>query len=62
MADRVEADQRLTRTNVRIYETPLPKDLEIFGNPLDEERKKTGKPAELLTSGLLGPVTIRCEV
>ena len=55
-------DQRLTRTNVRTYETTLPMDLEVFGNPKDEERRKTGKPTELLISGLLGPVTIRCEV
>jgi len=47
-------DQRRTVTNVRTYdtmETP-------FSCQKCEDRKKSGKPAELLPSGLLGPVRI----
>jgi len=40
-------EKRRTVTNVRTYDT------------MNEERKKTGKPAEPLTSGLLGPVTLQ---
>jgi len=40
-------EKRRTVTNVRTYDTT------------NEERKKTGKPAEPLTSGLLGPVTLQ---
>lgn len=55
-------DQRLTKTNVRTYDPVLPKDIQmIWGDPMDEERLKTGKPPELFPSGLLGPVTIQVE-
>lgn len=40
-------EKRRTVTNVRTYDT------------MNEERNKTGKPAEPLTSGLLGPVTLQ---
>lgn len=54
--------QRLTSTNVRTYERVLPKDVAIRNNPIDEGRLKSGGPAELLPSGLIGPVTILHEV
>jgi hypothetical protein len=51
-------EQRLTVTNVSTYDT-------ITGNTWDckkcAERKKSGKPAELLSSGLLGPVRVMTE-
>ncbi len=55
-------DKRLTLTNVATYEQSLPKDFGDSGCPLCAERKRTGKPPELLPSGLLGPVILRCEV
>lgn len=55
-------DQRLTKTNVRTYDPVLPADLEVFGNPTDEDRRRTGRPPQLLPSGLLGPVTVQSEV
>lgn len=54
-------EQRLTKTNVRTYDTILPKDVSIHADPADEERMKAGKPAELFPSGLFGPVTIQVE-
>jgi hypothetical protein len=53
--------QRLTSTNVRTYQPVVPDDLATWGNPADEDRKKAGKPAELFSSGLLGPVTLMRE-
>jgi hypothetical protein len=51
-------EQRRTVTNVRTYDT-------MTGNTWSckkcEERKKSGKPAELLPSGLLGPVRVMTE-
>ncbi len=48
-------EQRMTVTNVSTYDT-------MTGNTWDckkcAERKKSGKPAELLPSGLLGPVRV----
>lgn len=55
-------EQRLTKTNVRTYDAVLPEDVSIHRNPIDEERKRTGKPPELFPSGLVGPVTILTEV
>ena len=48
-------EKRLTVTNVRTYDTMSSG---TYGCPKCEERKKTGKPAELLSSGLLGPVRL----
>ena len=49
-------EKRLTVTNVRTYDTMASG---TYGCQKCEERKKTGKPAALLPSGLLGPVTLR---
>ena len=48
-------DKRLTVTNVRTYDTMTSG---TYGCKRCEERKKTGKPAALLPSGLLGPVRV----
>ncbi len=51
--------QRRTKTNVRTYDTPLPEDVSLsFSNPQDEARLKTGASPKLLSSGLIGPVTL----
>lgn len=55
------ADQRYTKTNVRTYEHHLPADFSCWWDPVCEERKKSGAPAKLLSSGLLGPVTLSVE-
>ena len=55
-------EQRRTVTNVHTYDAALPTDLNDFGCPICEERKKTGKQPELLSSGMLGPVRILREV
>ena len=49
-------DKRLTVTNVRTYDTMTSG---TYGCKKCEERKQTGKPPELLPSGLLGPVTLQ---
>jgi len=49
-------EKRFTTTNVRTYDTMTSG---AYGCKKCAERKKTGKPAELLPSGLLGPVTIQ---
>ena len=54
--------ERLTRTNVRTYERDLPAGFPCWWNLDCEERKKTGAPAQLLSSGLLGPVILLSEV
>jgi hypothetical protein len=54
-------DQRLTKTNVRTYEHTLPEGFSCWWEPECEERKKTGAPAKLLSSGLLGPVKLLSE-
>ncbi len=54
-------DQRRTVTNVRTYDAVLPVDLDSNGCPQCESRRKTGKEPPLLSSGLLGPVTLRSE-
>jgi hypothetical protein len=54
-------DQRRTVTNVRTYDAVLPADLDTAGCPQCESRRKTGKESPLLSSGLLGPVTLRSE-
>jgi hypothetical protein len=55
-------DERRTVTNVRTYDAVLPDDFYSYQCPVCEERKKTGKEAQLLPSGLLGPVTLKSEV
>ena len=50
------ADKRFTVTNVRTYDTMASG---TYGCRTCAERGKTGKPAALLSSGLLGPVTIQ---
>jgi len=55
-------EERLTRTNVRTYDPVIPPDLAFRENPIDEERKKSGKPPKLIASGLIGPVTIQHEM
>jgi hypothetical protein len=54
-------EERLTITNVRTYETTLPPENEYktYRCTICAERRKTGRPAELLPSGLLGPVSLR---
>jgi len=52
---------RLTKTNVRTYERNLPATFPCWWNLDCEERKKTGAPAKLLSSGLLGPVSLLSE-
>jgi hypothetical protein len=55
-------EQRRTRTNVRLYETPLPEDVDLYhSDPEAEMRRKTGAPPKLLSSGLLGPVKLMRE-
>jgi hypothetical protein len=49
---------RLTKTNVRTYERNLPASFPCWWDLDCEERKKTGAPPQLLSSGLLGPVTL----
>ena len=53
---------RLTKTNVRTYERNLPPAFPCWWNIDCEERKKTGAPANLLSSGLFGPVCLLSEV
>jgi hypothetical protein len=54
-------EKRRTVTNVCTYEPVLPDWLNLRHCPICEARKKTGQPAKLLPSGLLGPVTILVE-
>jgi hypothetical protein len=49
------AGKRFTRTNVRTYDTMASG---TYGCAVCEERRRTGQPAALLPSGLLGPVRI----
>lgn len=54
----VPKNQRLTRTNVRTYDTP-PGESDFCGlDPDCARRLKTGARPELLSSGLLGPVRL----
>ena len=48
-------EQRRTVTNVRTYDT---QETESYGCKKCETRQKEGKPADLLPSGLLGPVRL----
>ena len=48
-------EKRFTVTNVRTYDTMTSG---TFGCKKCEDRKKAGQPAELLSSGLLGPVRL----
>jgi len=52
---------RLTKTNVRTYERDLPTAFPCWWDPECEERKSTGAPPSLLSSGLLGPVRLMSE-
>jgi hypothetical protein len=54
-------DQRRTKTNVKTYERKLPAGFSCWWEPECEDRKKSGAPAKLLSSGLLGPVTLLLE-
>jgi hypothetical protein len=49
-------EKRRTVTNVRTYDSLTSG---AYGCPSCENRKRSGKPAELLPSGLLGPVTLQ---
>jgi hypothetical protein len=49
-------EKRRTATNVRTYDTLTSGD---YGCPKCAQRKQSGRPAELLPSGLLGPVTLQ---
>jgi hypothetical protein len=51
-------EKRRTVTNVRTYDTMASG---TYGCMKCAERKKSGKPAELLSSGLLGPVRVMVE-
>lgn len=57
---RLPKEKRLTTTNVRTYETVLPPDSEYrtYYCTVCAQRRQAGQPAELLSSGLLGPVTL----
>jgi hypothetical protein len=58
---RLPKEQRLTVTNVKTYETPLPPEAacQTYGCRACEARRKSrGLPA-LLPSGLLGPLTLQ---
>jgi hypothetical protein len=54
-------DQRRTKTNVRTYDRRLPASFSCWWDPDCEDRKKSGTPAKLLSSGLLGPVVLLSE-
>jgi hypothetical protein len=54
-------EHRLTKTNVRTYERNLPASFPCWWDLDCEERKKTGAPPKLLSSGLLGPVSLVSE-
>jgi hypothetical protein len=54
-------DQRHTKTNVRTYDRRLPLGFSCWWEPECEDRKKSGAPAKLLSSGLLGPVVLLSE-
>ncbi len=51
-------EKRMTITNVRTYDTMASG---TYGCQQCQQRKKTGKPAELLPSGLLGPVRMMAQ-
>lgn len=51
-------EQRKTVTNVLTYEPTLPANYDDSGCPVCEARKKSGAPPQLLSSGLIGPVTL----
>ena len=54
-------EKRLTLTNVKTYETPLPPiaRYQTYGCRVCDARRKSNKPPALLPSGLLGPVTLQ---
>ena len=54
-------DQRRTKTNVKTYEHKLPPGFSCWWDPECMDRKKSGAPAKLLSSGLLGPVVLLSE-
>ncbi len=55
---RLPYEQRRTRTNVRTYELRVPEGLPFTVCSTCVERARSGQPAALLPSGLLGPVTL----
>ena len=55
------SEQRLTKTNVTTYATKLPATFFCAWDKECEERKQSGVPATLLSSGLLGPVRVLGE-
>jgi hypothetical protein len=54
-------EQRLTKTNVTTYAARLPATFFCAWDKECEERKQSGAPATLLSSGLLGPVRVLGE-
>jgi len=54
-------DKRLTLTNVKTYETRLPSNEQYptYGCPICDARRRSGGSPVLLSSGLLGPVTLQ---
>ncbi len=55
-------ERRRTRTNVRLYDTPLPRDVDLYNSdPEAAIRRETGASPKLLSSGLLGPVKLVAE-
>lgn len=55
-------ERRRTRTNVRLYDTPLPRDVDLYhSDPEAAMRRQTGASPKLLSSGLLGPVKLMAE-
>ncbi|HEV7612415.1 MAG TPA: glycosyl hydrolase [Steroidobacteraceae bacterium] len=54
-------DQRYTKTNVKTYERKLAPGFSCWWESECEDRKKSGAPAKLLSSGLLGPVVLLSE-
>jgi len=55
---RLPKEKRLTVTNVRTYDTMASG---TYSCQVCKARKKSGQAAQLLSSGLLGPVTLRGE-
>lgn len=60
---KLPAEKRLTLTNVKTYETPLPPEAKYptYGCRVCEARRKSNEAPALLSSGLLGPVTLKAD-
>ena len=54
-------EKRRTITNVKTYETPMPPEATYptYGCQVCDARRKSNQPPPLLSSGLLGPVTLQ---